>query len=794
MIDGNWNTKICFLSRRNITVLAAIFFVVLCAFIDIAVFSRDAAAETDDYLKDAEPSDISEWKYYGIDAEESKRWIKEGIIFAAWAAQWRGEGFSAEAAGKWRKLANVYTAGDFLKNGFGPDEAKEWMDNGIHSGLRAREYWSSGLTAKEAESFWKEGLYPEEAKEWWNAGFDAKAMLNWHYSPRESEFFYTKDSPSVRTVYKLDMAMKWREAGFAPHDAHMSGAYGIELEEAIKWKEAGFSFDETVKWKDSGFTLEEALLNRAAGLSAVDAELKRFDETVDKGDEILSFDTDLTINRDGTLDVIETIAIINRPGGVYEYGYSKVLPGSGELRSSGFSREMYSTPIFELKSIDVDGAIGEYYVSNNVLYVGSKDKPLKEGEHLIKLSYTTDGRILDEPHHDELYFSIVEDNFNGRYIRKASVMVRLPKGADVIYTHGKAGLYKREDFISSVAETSNGDVARFIVSRPLKEGMDFAVTVGFVKGYVDEGILHKLGQFDKRAGRLLSSFAIFVLGFTAAFAYYFIAWFKVGKDPKGREAAITEYSAPDNVDPALMRALYVKGRTDYLSVASELLYLAEIGLLKISEQEGTYKIEKTQIAADDLPQVVKEFYTAFFGAESEVFLSHKGKGKEVSNAAHALKALLKNEYKKQNVSNRRYLWPGIILSILSIGASLAIIDYHELDNGDNVIIIACYAAFMAVTFGVLMFMFMRFLRLPTVEYIGLRERTDGYAGFLASNYSGRSAMRFIPPLLQKHLPYAVAAGMDVSDLMIRNGEAKWYHGTSGGFGCEDFIKLVKKAL
>ncbi|MBI5676037.1 MAG: DUF2207 domain-containing protein [Nitrospirae bacterium] len=774
--------------------MAAIFFIALLAVIDVAGFSRNVAAETDDYLKNAEPSDISEWKYYGIDSEESKKWIKEGIIFAAWAAQWRGEGFSPEAAGKWRKIANVYTAGDFLKNGFGPDEAKEWMDNSIHSGLRAREYLTSGLTAKEARSFWKEGLYPEEAKEWWNAGFDAKSMLEWHYGPRESEFYYTKDSPSARTVYELDMAVKWREAGFTPHNAHMSGLYGIELEEAIKWKEAGFSFDDTVKWKDSGFTLEEALLSKNAGLSAVDAELKRFDETVDKGDEISSFDADITINKDGTLDVIETIAIINRPGGVYEYGYSKVLPVSGELRSYGFSREMYSNPVFELKSIEVDGSIGEYYISNNLLYVGSKDKPLKEGEHLIKLSYSTDGRILDEPHHDELYFSIVEENFFGGYIRNASVTVRLPKGTDVIYAGGKAGLYKREDFVSSVAETSNGDVVSFIAARPLKERMHFAVTVGFVKGYVDEGILHKLKQFDKRAGSFLSSFAIFVLGFTAAFAYYFIAWFKVGRDPKGRETAILEYSSPDDMDPALMRALYVKGRTDYLSVASELLYLAEIGLIKISEYEGTYKIEKTLVTADDLPKIVKEFYTAFFGAQSEVFLSHKGKGKEVSNTAQVLKASLTNEYKKYSVSNRRYLWPGIILSILSIVSSLLIIDYNKFDNGKAFIVISFYATFIVTAFAVITFMFKRFLRLPTMEYIRLRERVDGYAGFLAGNYSDRGDTRFIPPILQKHLPYAIAAGMDVSDLMIRNGEAKWYHGTSGGFGCEDFIKLVKKAL
>ena len=152
--------------------------------------------------------------------------------------------------------------GTSKKNGFGPDEAKAWMDNGIRSGLRAREYLTAGLTATEAGSFWKAGFFPQEVKEWRDAGFDAEAMLQWRYGPRESAFFYTKDSPSGRTVYKLDMAVKWRSAGFAPLEAHLSGVYGILLTEATRWKEAGFSFDDTVNWKDSGFTLDEAVVNR----------------------------------------------------------------------------------------------------------------------------------------------------------------------------------------------------------------------------------------------------------------------------------------------------------------------------------------------------------------------------------------------------------------------------------------------------------------------------------------------------------------------------------------------------
>lgn len=168
---------------------AALILIAVSALMNVVPFCGTAGAETDDYLKGVPPSEVSEWHYYGIDAEEAKKWIKEGIIFAAWAAQWRGEGFSAEAAGRWRKIANVYTAGGFLKNGFGPEEAKVWMDYGIRSGLRAREYLAAGLTAKEAGPLWRGGFYPDEVKEWRDAGFDSEAMLQWRYGQRESKFF-----------------------------------------------------------------------------------------------------------------------------------------------------------------------------------------------------------------------------------------------------------------------------------------------------------------------------------------------------------------------------------------------------------------------------------------------------------------------------------------------------------------------------------------------------------------------------------------------------------------------------
>jgi hypothetical protein len=783
------------LSRRYIAATAlAVFIVFLFALVDSVAFSGAAPAETDD-LKGASPSDVSEWRYHGIDAEESRRWINAGIIFAAWAAQWRGEGFSAEAAGQWRGIANVYTAGDFLRNGFGPDEAKEWMDHGIRSGMRAREYQSIGLTAKEAGSFWSAGLYPDEIKEWRNAGFDAGAMLQWRYGPRENEFFYTKDSPSGRAVYSLQQVIPWRDAGFTPQEAQRAGIYGIALGEAKQWKDAGFSFNESVQWRDSGFTVKEAVLNRGSGMSAVDAELRRYDQADSRGDEITNLESDITVNSDGTLDVIETIAIIDRPGGAYVNGFSRPVLGTvlRSPRSSGFSKTIHAGPGFHVRSIELDGMAGDHDISDGILRFRKENAPLAEGEHLIKIAYTTDGWILDKPHHDELSFAVVEDT-KGRYIRNASVTVRLPKGADVIFADGLAGLHQRKDLLWNVEESEHGDRVHFTTTRPLRDGMVFSVTVAFIKGYVSQSIPRKLVQLDLRTGRFLSSLAVFLTGFALLFVYYLVAWLKVGRDPKSRVAAGTEFSVPDDMDPACMRALSAKGKTDHVSVVAELLYLAELGFIKIFESEGSYKIEKTQLDPANLPLSAREFYGSFFSRQNKVILTRRGRSSEVALAGHVLKTLLKNEYKKHTLSNLRYLWPGIIIAVLFAGASLAVIDYAWLQDRRNAgALLAGYAVFLAAAFGLLSLLFMRLLRSSTKEYAILRERLIGHAAFLQRSYAGIGAP-FIPPFLQEHLAYAIAAGVDVRDLLIRGGEAKWYQGASGGFGCGDFITAIKRSL
>jgi hypothetical protein len=151
--------------------------------------------------------------------------------------------------------------------------------------------------------------------------------------------------------------------------------------------------------------VEEAVAGRAAGLNAIDAELQRY-ESSRKEDEITALSVDITVKNDGTLDVIETVTIIDRPGGDYREGYYKYPPPA------------------QVKAAAIDGLPGDPVVAGNALYFQRNGAPLPEGEHRITMAYATDSIVVNEPHHDELRFVIDGGVRKGNYVSNASATVR----------------------------------------------------------------------------------------------------------------------------------------------------------------------------------------------------------------------------------------------------------------------------------------------------------------------------------------------------------------------------------
>ena len=272
------------------------------------------------------------------------------------------------------------------------------------------------------------------------------------------------------------------------------------------------------------------------------------------------------------MDVAISLELINRTGGAYSDTFYIPIPKDITLHYRG-SHIRAARPTYKVRYAELDGVrTGHYIKEGRWLHIGEKGAPLENGRHTIRVSYATDDRGITFPDHDELYFLIVED-IRELKIGKASATVRLPKGAQIIFADGYAGLEGRKDFKVSVKETEYGDVTGYEVARPLKEKMQFILSVAFLKGYVDLGPLHELRRLDRQEGHIFSSFAISLSGLFILLGYYFFIWRRVGRDFKDG-TLLTVYDPPDNLGPAEMRQLYTRGKVDGVSIIATILRLA----------------------------------------------------------------------------------------------------------------------------------------------------------------------------------------------------------------------------
>jgi len=319
--------------------------------------------------------------------------------------------------------------------------------------------------------------------------------------------------------------------------------------------------------------------------------------------------------------------------------------------------------------------------------------------------------------------------------------------------------------------------------------MQFILSVAFLKGYVDLGPLHELRRLDRQEGHIFSSFAISLSGLFILLGYYFFIWRRVGRDFKDG-TLLTVYDPPDNLGPAEMRQLYTRGKVDGVSIIATILRLAETGGLNISERQGVYRIERRQAGPDGCTPLEKGFLENIFSTSEDMIIGHAGTRKTTGAAVHVMRSELRNGFKGLQRTNGRYLWPGIAISLIALFLSIAVLDLD--DYGKENIFKNIYLCFMIAILGGVNLMFKRLLRSPTEAYIKLLERIRGYCAFLESSFKKEGQSGGIPPSLQRHLPYAVALGIDCRRVMIRQGQAGWYSGSFGGFSVLDFSASVNK--
>jgi uncharacterized membrane protein YgcG len=533
----------------------------------------------------------------------------------------------------------------------------------------------------------------------------------------------------------------------------------------------------------------------------------------DRTERITGFDSDITVAKNGTLTVAETIAVY----------------ATGERISHGIYRDFPTIYTdrhglrvkvrFDVTSVTMDGHDEPYAtesISNGVrVKIGDKDTIIDTGRHVYVLNYMTERQVGFFDTYDELYWNVTGNGWIFT-IDKAAATVHLPKGAKILqsaYYTGPEGF----DGKLATSEQLSGDTIRFVTTRALDSYAGLTIAVGFNKGVVTPPSADELRRDFILAN---ASPIVALLGMLALVIFYLTTWWHHGRDPK-RGTIIPLFAPPAGLSPEAVRYIH-RMAYDRKAFAAALINMAVKGYQKIAESHGTYTLTRTGKTPAECGLSGSEIAIGdclFHGPTDSIDLKQSNYA-DIQKAITALKNSLKTECEKHYfVTNSGYFWGGLgILFLTGIAAALlsdqtesaavglafmallaagtAYLLHAASDHwvsvfrgpgsragnffvaliltllGIGALLIIVLGIFMAgqsssvltvtalVADGILAYVFYHLLKAPTALGAQTLDQIDGFKMFLETAEKDRLEMlhppQVTPAVFEKFLPYAIA--------------------------------------
>ncbi len=538
-------------------------------------------------------------------------------------------------------------------------------------------------------------------------------------------------------------------------------------------------------------------------------------DAVDPGDaseRITSYDSDITVARNGTLTVTETITVYAN-GEQIRHGIYRDFP-TRYTDKNGAAVHVR----FDVTGATRDGRDEQYAtesIDNGVrVKIGSKDVIIDSGLHSYTLTYMTARQIGFFAKYDELYWNVTGNGWIFP-IRKASATIHLPKGARIVQNAFYTGAQGSTDHYAQADEISP-DTIHFATTDQLAAYQGLTVAVGFAKGAVTPPTAE-----DLRRDFIVdnASTIVALLGVLALAVFYLVTWWHHGRDPK-RGTIIPLFAPPAGLSPEAVRYIH-RMSYDRKSFAAALINMAVKGFLTISEESGTYTLTRTgksEVQCGLSGSEIAMGNALFTGPTDSIELKQKNHSK-VQAAISGLKSKLKSECEKNYfITNGGWFAGGIVilaltglaasllsenagvagasliwLSLWSIGTSFllhqAYSNWVDVFTGPSRVSsffsalvttafafpftvglffglylfgssISAWAGFALAAGGVLAYVFYHLLKAPTALGGRTMDQIDGFKLFLETAEKDRLEIlnppNVTPALFESFLPYAIA--------------------------------------
>lgn len=357
-------------------------------------------------------------------------------------------------------------------------------------------------------------------------------------------------------------------------------------------------------------------------------------------ERILSFVSDVRIEKSGTLDVTETIRV-RSTGAEIKRGIQRDFP----TRYRNALGQSTSTT-FDVVSVERDGQPEEFELmsmsNGQRVRIGRAEVFLAPGEHRFVIRYRTSRQLVFMADKDEIYWNATGTGWTFP-IDVVEARITLPSpaafGDRAVYT-GPQGATGRD---AAVIEETPGRIV-FRTTRPLGREEGLTVAVAFPNGVVDAP-----SATDRASWWLADWGALGAAGaaLLALAGYYFHAWRKAGRNPRAG-TVVPRFTPPDGVTPAGARHIMRMG-DDNRGFTAAIVGLAVDGRLRIFKEEGGFlsrdktRLQRTDASDDGLPSAERAMYAALFGGGRTLELKQANHAR-LSSARGALQGNLKSAY------------------------------------------------------------------------------------------------------------------------------------------------------
>ena len=337
-------------------------------------------------------------------------------------------------------------------------------------------------------------------------------------------------------------------------------------------------------------------------------------------ERILSYDVDLQLNADGSLDVTERIRVraegVNIRRGIYRDFPTRY-------------RDRYGNRIvvdFQMLGLQRDGRPEPFFTeqrANGVrVNTGNDDLLPVPAEFTFELRYRSNRQMGFFDTHDELYWNAIGHGWEFA-IEQGSVTLRLPEpvAPDRLLPECYTGPQGARTQACTAEVTAPGQ-ARWALTAPLQPGEGLTIVLAFPKGLVAAPSKAQQAQWLLRDNRAP---LIALVGLVVLLAFSLWRWFKLGRDPRPGTVVVT-YDPPDGLSPGALRHIE-KNVTDTRAFSADVLALAVARRVSI-HRDGKllgedWRLERASGAAAAVPPDLDALATDLFKGGDTLDLDNK---------------------------------------------------------------------------------------------------------------------------------------------------------------------------